>query len=171
LHYKNEKCLYDIEERLIGLSNNQQQDFDEVNSKMDNLLQEMERRTSAIGDEMESAFQTVLDKLENLTKQVDKMASEEVALRKAYHQSTAETAALKATVYTLTKQLDEHIILAALPLPDPATSPSAMEEMTMQLSHVQHDIQDVLAAIRNPPGKRKRWGSDQNTEPTMPTNR
>jgi hypothetical protein len=72
------------------------------------------------------------------------MALDEVALRKAYSQSTAETAALKATVATLTKQLDEHIVFLALPLPDPATSPSAMEEMTMQLSHIQHDIQDVL---------------------------
>jgi hypothetical protein len=68
---------------------------------MDNLLQEMERYTSAIGDEMESAFQTVLDKLKNLMTQVDKMALEEVALCKAYHHSTAETAALKATVDTL----------------------------------------------------------------------
>jgi hypothetical protein len=170
MHYKNQQRLYDIEERVRKLSNNQQEDFEEVNGKMDNLLQEVERRTSAIGDEMESAFQMVLDKLENLTKQVDKMALEEVALRKAYHQSTAETAALKATVDTLMKQLDERIIIPASPLPDPATSPSAMEEMTMQLSHVQHDIQDVLAAIRNPPGKRKRWGSDQNTGPTTPTN-
>jgi regulator of replication initiation timing len=115
----------------------------------------IERRTGAIGDEMESAFQTVFDKLDNLTKKVDKMALEEVALRKAYRQSTTETAALKATVDTLTKQLDEHFVFLALPLLDPATSPSAMEEMTMQLSHVQHDIQDVLEAVRNPPGKRK----------------
>jgi regulator of replication initiation timing len=119
---------------------------------------------------VESTCQTVFDKLDNLTKKVDKMALEEVALRKAYRQSTAETAALKATVDTLTKQLDEHIVFPDLPLPDPATSPSAMEEMTMQLSHIQHDIQDVLEAIRNPPGKRKRWGSDQNTGATMPTN-
>jgi hypothetical protein len=70
---------------------------------MDNLLQEMEQHISAIGDEMESAFKTVLDKLENLTKPVDKMALEEVALCKAYRQSTAETAALKATVDTLMK--------------------------------------------------------------------
>jgi hypothetical protein len=170
MHYQNQQRLYDIEERVMKLSTNQQQDFEEVNSKMDSLLQEMERRTSAIGDKMESAFQTVLDKLENLTKQVDKMALEEVALRKAYRQSTAEMAALKATVDTLTKQLDKHIVFPALPLPDPATSPSAMEEMMMQLSHVQHDIQDVLEAVRNPPGKRKRWGSDQNTGPTTPTN-
>jgi hypothetical protein len=170
IHYKNEKRLYRIEERVIELCNNQQQDFEEVNSKMDNLLQEMDRYTSTIGDEMESTFQTVLDKLENLTKQVDKMALEEVALRKAYHLSTAETAALKATVDTLMKQLDECIVIPAPPLPDLATSPSAMEEMTVQLSYVQHDIQDVLAAIHNPPGKRKRWGSDQNTGPTMLTN-
>jgi hypothetical protein len=131
----------------------------------------IEQRTAAIGDDMESAFQTVFDKLDNLTRNVDKMALEEVALRKAYCQSTAKTAALKATVDTLTKQLDEHIVFPGLPLPDPTTSPSAMAEMTMQLSHLQHDIQDVLAAVRNPPGKRKRWGSDQNTEPTMPMNR
>jgi methyl-accepting chemotaxis protein len=122
---------------------------------MDNLLQEMERRTSAIGDKMESTFQTVLNKLENLTKQVDKIALEKVALCKAYHQSTAKTAALTATIDTLMKQLDEYIVFLALPLLDLATSPSAMEEMTMQLSYVQHNIQDVLEAIRNPPGNRK----------------
>jgi hypothetical protein len=43
----------------------------------------IEQCTGAIGDEMESPFQTVLDKLDNLTKKVDKMALEEVALRKA----------------------------------------------------------------------------------------
>jgi hypothetical protein len=86
---------------------------------------------------------------------VDKIALAEVALHKAYHQSTAKTAALKATVDTLMKQLDEHIIFPALPLPDPASSPSAMEEMMMQLSHIQHDIQDILEAVCNPPGKRK----------------
>jgi hypothetical protein len=122
---------------------------------MDNLLQEMEWYTSAIGDEMESTFQIVLDKLEYLTKQVDKMALEEVALHKAYCQSTAKRAALKATVDTLTKQLDKHIVLLALPLLDPATSPLAMEEMTMHLSHIQHDIQHILEAVCNPPSKRK----------------
>jgi Rieske Fe-S protein len=145
MHYENQQCLYDIEERVIELSENQHQLF-------------------------EDAFQTVVDKLDNLTRKVDKMALEEVALRKAYSQSTAQTAALKATVATLTKQLDEHIVFPALPLPDPTTSPSAMEEMTMQLSQVQHDIQDVLDAVRNPPGKRKRRGSDQNTRPTTPMN-
>jgi regulator of replication initiation timing len=122
---------------------------------MDNLLQEMEQYIGAIRDKMESAFQTVFDKLNNLTRQVDKMALEEVALCKAYCQSTAETAALKATVNTLTKQLDKHIVFPVLPLLDPMTSSTTMEEMMMQLSVVQNDIQDVLEAIRNPPGKRK----------------
>jgi hypothetical protein len=79
---------------------------------------------------------SIVNKLDNLIRKVDKMALEEVALCKAYSQSTAETAALKATVATLIKQLDQHIVFLALPLPDLATSPSAMEEMTMQLSHV-----------------------------------
>jgi hypothetical protein len=120
----------------------------------------MEQRIGAIGDNMESTFQTVLDKLDNLTRKVDKMALEEVALCKAYCQSTAETAALKATIDTLMKQLHEHIVFVALPLLDPATSPSAMEEMTMQLSHIQHNIQDFLEAVCNPPGKRKRCTSN-----------
>jgi hypothetical protein len=80
----------------------------------------LEKCTGAIGDEMESAFQAVFDKLDNLTRKVDKMALEEVALCKAYRQSTAETAALKATVDTLTKQLNERIVIPAPPLPDPA---------------------------------------------------
>jgi hypothetical protein len=130
LHYKNETRLYNIEERVIGLSNSQQQLF-------------------------EDAFQTVINKLDNLTRKMDKMALEGVALRKVYGQSIAETAALKATVDTLMKQLDEHIVFPALPLPDPMASSTTMEEMTMQLSVVQNDIQDVLEAVRNPPGKRK----------------
>jgi hypothetical protein len=145
LHYKNETRLYNIEERVSGLSNSQQQLF-------------------------EDAFQTVIDKLDNLTRKVDKMALEEVALRKAYGQSIAETVALKATVDTLTKQLDEHIVFPAHPLPDPMASSTTMEEMTMQLSVVQNDIQDVLEAVRNPPGKRKRRGGDQNTGPPTPMN-
>jgi hypothetical protein len=89
----------------------------------------IERCTGAIGDEMESTFQTVFDKLDNLTRKVDKMALEEVALCKAYRQSTAETAAVKATVDTLTKQLDEHIVFPALPLPDPTATSTTMEDL------------------------------------------
>jgi hypothetical protein len=50
-------------------------------------------------------------------------------------------------------------------------SSTTIEEMTMQLSIIQHDIQDVLDAVRKPPAKRKRSSSNQDAEPTMPTNR
>jgi hypothetical protein len=42
MHYKNEKRLYKIDEGVIGLWNNQHQHFEDVNSKMDNLLQKMD---------------------------------------------------------------------------------------------------------------------------------
>jgi hypothetical protein len=130
----------------------------------------IEQRTGAIGDDMESAFQTVFDKLDDLTRKVDKMALEEVALRKAYRQSTTETAALKATVATLTKQVDEHIVFPALPLPVRTASSTTMEEMTMQLSVVQNDIQDVLEAVRNPPGERKNTTRQRRPPPCVCNN-
>jgi uncharacterized membrane protein YheB (UPF0754 family) len=94
-----------------------------------NLEWLIKQYTGTIRDEMESTFQTVFDKLNTLTQKVDKMVLEEVALHKAYCKSTAKTAALKAAVDTLMKQLDEYIITLALPHPHPATSPPAMEEM------------------------------------------
>jgi hypothetical protein len=45
-----------------------------------------------------------------------------------------------------------------------------MEEMMMQLSNVQHNLQDVLDTVRKPPDMRKRRSSGQENEPTMPTN-
>jgi hypothetical protein len=66
-----------------------------------------------------------------------------------------ETVALKAAVDTLTKKHDENITTTMPPLPDTVTSSTTMEEMIIQLSHIQHDIQDILDAICNPPGKRK----------------
>jgi hypothetical protein len=71
----------------------------------------------------------------------------------------------------LTKTLDENIAITVPPSPQMVTSSTTIEEMMMQLSHVQHDIQDILDAIRNPPGKRKRRTSDQNNELIMPMNR
>jgi hypothetical protein len=97
--------------------------------------------------------------------------TENTALCEAYRASREETAALKAAVDTLTKKLDEKIATTAPPSPETATSSLAMEEMTMQLSHVEHDIQDVLDAVRNPPGKRRGRTSYQDNEPMTPTNR
>jgi hypothetical protein len=58
-------------------------------------------------------------------------------------------------VDSLTEKIDEQVAIPAPPSPDLLASPTTMEEMTMQLSIIQHDIQDVLEAVRNPPGKRK----------------
>jgi regulator of replication initiation timing len=75
-----------------------------------------------------------------LLQKMDATWTENTALREAYHASMEETAALKAAVDTLRKKLDENIATTTPPSPETATSSSAMEEMTMQLSHVQHDI-------------------------------
>jgi regulator of replication initiation timing len=94
-------------------------------------------------------------KMDSLLQKMDAARTENTALREAYHTSREETAALNAAMDTLTKKLDENIATTTPPSPETKTSYTAMEEMTMQLSHVQHDIQDILDAVRNPPGKRK----------------
>jgi regulator of replication initiation timing len=116
---------------VIALKTDQYQLFDDVNCKIDNLLQKM-----------------------------DAAWTENTALREAYRASREETAALKAAIDTLTKKLDENIATTAPPTLETVTSSTAMAEMTMQLSHLQHDIQDVLDAVRKPPGKRKRCTSN-----------
>jgi Mg2+ and Co2+ transporter CorA len=141
-HTSAEKRLYKIEDRVIALQANQYQLFDDVYSKMDNLLQKM-----------------------------DAAWTENTVLREAYHASREETAALKAAVDTLMKKLDDSITTSTPPSLGTVTSSTVIEEMTMQLSHVQTDIQDILDTIRNPPGKRKRYTSGQDNELTMPMNR
>jgi hypothetical protein len=141
-HNDTEKHLYKIEERVIALKTNQYRFFDNATRKMDNLRQKM-----------------------------DVAWIENTALCGAYHASREETAALKAAVDTLTKTLDENIAITVPPSPETATSCTTMEELMMQLSHVQHDLQDVLDTVRNPPGKRKRCTSDQDNELITPTNR
>jgi hypothetical protein len=78
-----------------------------------------------------------------------------MALRKAYHSCREETAVLKAAVDTLMMKLDENIAISTPPSPETATTSSAMEEMMIQLSHLQNDIHDVLDVVCNLPGKRK----------------
>jgi hypothetical protein len=107
---------------------------------------------------------------DNLLQKMDAAWTENTALREAYRASREETAALKAAVDSLTRKIDEQLAILTPPSLDLLASPTTMEEMTMQLSIVQHDIQDVLEAVRNPPGKRKRRTSNQDVEPTMPTN-
>jgi outer membrane murein-binding lipoprotein Lpp len=139
---EDEPRLVAIDDKVNRLKTDQQLHLKDLSSKMDRLLQKM-----------------------------DAAWMENTALREAYRASREETAALKAAVDTLMKSLDENIATTAPPSPDTATSSTSMEEMTMQLSLVQHDIRDVLAAICNPPGKQKRRASGQQNEPTTPTNR
>jgi gas vesicle protein len=108
--------------------------------------------------------------LENIFQKMDIVLSENSELCTAYNTSKTETVALKAAVDTLTCKLNEHTAISAPPSPEIMASSNTMEEMTMQLSVVQHDIQDVLVVVCNPPGKRKQCTSNQDTEPIMPTN-
>jgi hypothetical protein len=96
--------------------------------------------------------------------------TENTAVRKAYYASREETAALKATMDTLMKRIDETITTTMPPSLDTVTSSITMEEMIMQLSVIQHDIQDILDAVCNPPSRRKRCTSNLDAKPTMPTN-
>jgi hypothetical protein len=125
--------------RLISIKANQLQYSDALNSNIDTLLQKM-----------------------------DAAWTEDTVLCEAYRTSREETAALKAAVDALTKRIDKNISTLAPPSPDLMASSTTIEEMMMELSVIQHDIQDVLEAVRNPPGKRKRRTSTQDTEPTTP---
>jgi hypothetical protein len=113
----------------------------------------------------------VYNNFDNLLQKMNAAWTENTALREAYRASREETAALKTAVDSLTRKIDEQLAIPAPPSLDLLASPTTMEEMTMQLSVIQHDIQDVLEAVRNPPSKRKRCISNQDVEPTTPTNR
>jgi hypothetical protein len=131
-----------MDNRLLSIKAAYLQHSDALNSKIDSLLQKM-----------------------------DAGWTENTVLREAYHASREQTAVLRAAVDALTKRIDENITIPAPPSPDLTASSTTMEEMTMQLSVVQHDIQDILEDIRNPPGERKRRTSTQDTKPTMPMDR
>jgi hypothetical protein len=115
-------------------------------------------------------FQTINRKLNLLLEKVDTVVQENTALREAHEDSRKEKAVLQAAVDNLTCKLDEHTTISASPSPEIMASSTTMEEMTMQLSIVQHNISDILAAVHNPPSKRKWCASNQDAEPTMPTN-
>jgi hypothetical protein len=130
---------------------------------MHDLLIEMD-------DHANAGLEPFYNTLEGLLQRMDAVLNDNTELRAAYDASRAETAALKAAVEILTQKFDEQIATPAPPSPDLTASSTTMEEMTMRLSVVQHDIQDVLEAVRNPPGKRKRRTSNQDAEPTTPMN-
>jgi hypothetical protein len=124
---------------------------------------ETQLRLTKLEDNINNNFDKLLQKM-------DTAWTENTALCEAYPASREETVALTAAVDALMKRIDETITTTAPPSLATMSSPTTMEEMTMQVSVVQHDIQDILEAVCKPPGKRKRYTSNQDTEPTMPMN-
>jgi hypothetical protein len=143
----------------------------DISREVGYVVDGMDKALDNASDNNNHRFEALNSKMDSLLQKMDAAWTENTALREAYRASREETALLKAAVDTLTKKLDENIAIAAPPSPETITTSTAMEDMTMQLSHVQNDIQDVLDAVRNPPGKRKRRTSGQDDEPTTPTNR
>jgi hypothetical protein len=132
---------------------------------------EIQWRLTTFEDNVWDSFHAMFGRLNSLLMKMDTVINENTVLRAAYNASKQESAAVKAAVDTLSRKIDEQIAIPAPPSPDLMAASTTMEEMTMQLSVIQHDIQDVLEAVRNPPGKRKRRTSNQDAEPTTPTNR
>jgi hypothetical protein len=138
---------------------------------IDQTSKESHCRFDTLEESIRNNSDAIHSRFDALTAKINTLHGENTMLRTAYDSTKAETAALKAAVDALTKKIDEQSVILAPPSPNLTASSTAMEEMTVQLCVIQNDIQDVLEAVRNPPGKRKRRGSNQNTEPTSPTNR
>ncbi|KAI5808460.1 hypothetical protein BZA77DRAFT_362108 [Pyronema omphalodes] len=129
------------------------QDFSQSYEYTNDLYDRLDRDFDTIHDSLRMQDNAFHVKFDLVMLKLDRLMGENTSLQAAYDSTKAQVADLTAAVHALTKQIkDQH-------------------EMTMQLSVVKNDIQDVLDAVRNPPGKRKRRGSDQNTEPTSPTYR
>jgi hypothetical protein len=117
---------------------------------------EIQQRLTTFEDNVWDSIHDMFGRLDSLLTKMDTVVNENTVLRPAYDASKQESAALKAAVDTLSRNIDEQIATPAPPAPDLTASSTTMEEMTMQLSVLQHNIQDVLEAVRNPPSKRKR---------------
>jgi transcriptional/translational regulatory protein YebC/TACO1 len=99
-------------------------------------------------------------KMDTLLQKMDTTWTENTVLCEAYCRSREETAALKAAVDALTKRIDKTITITMPPSPNTITSSTMIEEMMMQLSDIQYNIQDVLEVVHNPPSKRKECTSN-----------
>jgi hypothetical protein len=133
------------------------------------MIQSINQSTT-FEDNVWDSFHAMFGRLDSLLTKMDPVVNENTVLCVAYDAFKQESVAQKAAVDTLSRKIDEQTAIPAPPSPDLTASSTTMEEMTMQLSVVQHDIQDVLEAVHNPPGKRKHHPSNQDAEPTTPTN-
>jgi hypothetical protein len=93
--------------------------------------------------------------MDNILQKIDMTWTENTAVHKAYCISREEIAALMATMDALMKKPNKNITITIPPSLETMTSSTIIEEIIMQLSHIQHNIQDILNAIHNPPSKRK----------------
>jgi hypothetical protein len=110
--------------------------------------------------------------LKTLLQQTDAYNRTNEALLEAQHASRTETTLLRAEIETLTQKLKDYTGTPPPPSPAiPTSSPSAVEEMSLQLYGVQQGIEDILDVVRNPVGKRKRSPNSEydNTKPQSPT--
>jgi hypothetical protein len=120
---------------------------------MHDMLIEMDEHTNA-------CLALFCNMVGDALQRMEAVLNQNTGLHVAYNTSREETAALKDAVDALTQTPDQHIAILTLPSPDLTASSTTMEEMMMQLSVIQDDMQDVLDAVRNPPGKRKRCTSN-----------
>ncbi|KAI5806861.1 hypothetical protein BZA77DRAFT_363123 [Pyronema omphalodes] len=121
---------------------------------------ETHRRFDTDEEKMYDISHHINDRFDAVLAKLNDLHGENAKLRAAYDCRQAETAALKAAVAALTGKIDEQQqVISAPPSPNLTASSSAMEEMTMQLSVVQHDIQDVLDATGEPQTKSEITGA------------
>jgi hypothetical protein len=113
-------------------------------------------------------------KLDDHLQQSDTTKRVNNELLEAYRASREENTLLKAAIEELIRMIMEQTSPPTPPSPDIPNNLSTGEEMSLQLFHVQRDIQDMLEAVRNPTGKRKCTPSNHydDTEPmSSSTNR
>jgi methyl-accepting chemotaxis protein len=122
---------------------------------IDQTSKESHRCFDTLEESIHNNSDAIHSRFDGLTARINTLHGENTMLRVAYDSRKAETAALKAAIDALMKKIDEQSVISVPPLLNLTASSTAMEEMTMQLCVVQNDIQDVLEAVRNPPGNRK----------------
>jgi hypothetical protein len=104
----------------------------------------------------EKCLLAIESKLDNILQQSDMTRRINNELLEAYRVSCEENTLLKAAVEELTRKITEQASPPTPPSLDIANDSSTGEEISLQLLDIQRDIQDVLEAVRNPAGKRKR---------------
>jgi hypothetical protein len=164
-----------INGRIKGLAQNLKDAegrHEEFRRQMNNHLNAMRADDTDTRCTESERFLWMENTLKTLLQQTDAYNRANEALLEAQHTSRGETTLLRAEIETLTRKLEDYTATPPPPSPAiPTSSPSAVEEMALQLYGVQQGIEDVLDAVRNTAVKRKRSPNSEydNTEPQSPT--